>query len=544
MNKQEILDKVLSKTAEELAGYISKGIVSLDELRATGDLFASKRKDIEKILPNNPSQSPQHKVEDTDRSTVLPRDGEILPPKEPQKRSSVVDDIQPKPAGGVMTKDIILANVGSINANDLSDYISKGIVTLNELMGTGDLDPSIRKRIQELLKQREQEEDDMWTRVSYGNESDLRDYISKYPAGKYVDEARELIDRIRILKGEKEKERQTILNNIQKECNAYTPGMIRDFLDNGTISQSDLAGLDIPSRIIDKIINFVPPPHMHMGKTSGISIPEGYTEVYFWGISGSGKTCALAAILSTAEKLGYLDIAVGPGYDYMTRLKNIFDGQIATLPPATHDYTQYLPFVLKRSGERPHSVSLIEMSGEIFQCFYRKNAGLALTDQYEDTFNTLIQFLKGKNRKIHFFFIDFDRENKKDKDGYTQSDYLRAASTFFQNEEVFNKNTDAIYVVITKSDLMPCGATFSERIDYAKIHLQTHNFSAFINVLKDRCRQFGINGGKLTVEPFSLGKVCFQYLCDFDDSTAERFIEILIDRIPEDREGVFDFFNR
>jgi hypothetical protein len=319
--------------------------------------------------------------------------------------------------------------------------------------------------------------------------------------------------------------------------------MLRTYLNNGTISRRYLINSGIPNNIIGLLDNIVS-PKLELGKTPD-SIPDDYTEVYFWGIPGSGKTCALSAILSTAEKLGYLEIAQGPGYDYMNRLKNIFVKSVAFLPPPSPvETTQYLPFVLNKDNDRPRSVSLIELSGEIFQCFYHQIAGTPnkLSDTHKTTFNSLICFLKGTNRKIHFFFVDYERENNPDTDGYTQADYLQAAATFFKNNDVFGRSTDAIYLVITKSDLMP--GPKNERINKISEYLSDHNFKAFVNSLKARCEQNGINAGNLTAIPFSLGKVYFQQICELDRDDAKKIIGILLERIPPKRTSILDVFNR
>ncbi|MDR2556713.1 MAG: hypothetical protein LBC49_03255, partial [Bacteroidales bacterium] len=338
---------------------------------------------------------------------------------------------------------------------------------------------------------------------------------------------------------------QGILNNLRNNPNSYYPDEIIAYLQNGTITREELRACNIPNDVIDSIYD-INPPRLQLGDTPD-KIPDGYTEVYFWGIPGSGKTCALAALLSTAHKLGYLSIATGPGYDYMTRLKNIFIDDNAVLPPPSPvETTQYLPFTLKKVNENHYrSVSLIELSGEIFQCFYYKNANLPLPSQsHQDTFNSLHSFLSGNNRKIHFFFIDYDKENKRDANGYTQSDYLEAASTYFSKPEhkVFGKSTDAVYVVLTKSDLMPCSK--DERVAKAKEHLNNENFLSFINTLKDNCKKHSINAGKLTVEPFSLGKVYFKQICDFENSAATKIIDILIDRIAPGKKSILDVFNK
>ncbi len=149
---------------------------------------------------------------------------------------------------------------------------------------------------------------------------------------------------------------------------------------------------------------------------------------------------------------------------------------------------------------------------------------------------------------MHFFFIDYDRENKPDDNGMKQSDYLASASTYFKNNAVFGTTTDAIYVVLTKSDLMldDSGNPISNdrKIEYAKNHLNGHNYLSFVNTLKDNCKKYSINGGKLTVEPFSLGKVYFRDICDFDGTSAANIVEILMERIAGTKKSILDIFNR
>ena len=442
-----------------------------------------------------------------------------------------------------MDKKNILNNVDSLTAEQLFDFILKGTVTRREIENTQDLDVTKRKKIDYLQSQFELKDDKAWGEAQYGNETSLRDYITKFPAGKYVEIAKSKIQEMDQLRRDAQAQKQEILHNLRKDSNIYHIDDIINFLNNGAITTAELINSGIPHEIVVDIRN-VNYPDLQLGQTPD-SIPEGYTEVYFWGMPGSGKTCSLAAILSTTEKAGYLDIATSPSYDYMTKLKNIFVDKNATLPiPTPVETTQYLPFTIKKAGEKyARSVSLIELSGEIFKCFFYKNAGKKFpTQSHQDTFDTLLRYLEGKNRKIHFFFIDYNKENKKDQNEYTQSDYLSAASTFFKGRNIFGKTTDAIYIVVTKSDLMPCHK--DERVAFSKQYLQSNNFAAFINTLKDRCKENSINAGRLTVEPFSLGKVYFKDICHFDSSSANRIIDILNERIPPSKKSILDIFNR
>lgn len=441
-----------------------------------------------------------------------------------------------------MDKKYILNHVEDFSAEQLFGFISQGIVTLQELRYTGNLDHSKRRAIVALQNKGEEDDDNAWEQCRYGNETVLTDYVSKFPTGKHVEEAKQQIDNLKHQRDEEQAQKIEIIEKVRRNPNSFTPRRIKEFLNDGTLSRSDLVNSGIPDAIIDRLDNVVS-PQLHLGETPH-SIPDGYTEVYFWGIPGSGKTCVLSGILSTAERKGYLEIAQGPGYDYMTRLKNIFINPISFLPPASPtDNTQYLPFVLKKGNDAPRSVSLIELSGEIFQCFYHKNANKELpTQQHEETLDTLLRFLSGKNRKIHFFFVDYEKENKIDVDGYTQADYLQAAATYFQNNDIFSNSTDAIYIVITKSDLMPCKQ--NERVNKLKEYLLDANFTAFINSLKARCKEHSINAGKMLATHFSLGNVYFTQICSFNSETSENIIDILLRRIAPNKKSILDVFNK
>ncbi len=463
-----------------------------------------------------------------------------------------------------MDKHTILNLIDDLTAEHLADFIMQGIVSLEELRETESLDNSKRVAILNLLKASEdlkrkkqadleKADDEAWDKVKFGNEFILIEWISNNPENRNINKAKE---RVLYLQEEREKirkQKQDILDKIKRNPNSYSPNEIKDFLKNSTLIEQDLLDCNIPQTAIDNL-GKIQAPNLQLGETPS-AIPNGYTEVYFWGGTGSGKTCALGAILQMAEQNGYLNIATGPGYNYAYQLKNIFtdDGSANDFLPAPSpvETTQYLPFTLKYPDERnSRSVSLIELSGEIFKCFFHKNGNQGFpTRSHENTFNSLNVFLKSNNRKIHFFFIDYDRENRPDKNGLKQSDYLAAASTYFKNNQVFGNTTDAIYVVLTKSDLLlDENGNFvpvSKRVEYAKQYLNDNNYRAFINTLKDTCKKYSINGGKLTVEPFTLGKVYFKEICDFDGSAASNIVEILMERIPGTRKSILgEFLNK
>jgi hypothetical protein len=453
-----------------------------------------------------------------------------------------------------MDRETILANIPHLSADQLYDYIKQGIVTLEELMATdtGDLTADKRKQIQQLKAEDNRraaveearikaQDDDAYRRAESENtEESFQLYLDTYPAGLHVNEATAAKNVLKRQRDIAQNRRQGILNDLQENHNYYTPGEIGQFKNDGILTNDDLRNCNIPDYAINKLSEFRA-PQLQLGITPQ-SIPEGYTEVYFWGIQSSGKTCALSGVLNTAYTNGYLQMAPGEGYYYMTCLKNIFNEDIGFLPTASPvDMTQYLPFTLKKSNEKySRSVSLIELSGEIFKCFFYSTAGLPIPDDCIETYRTINNYLKGNNRKIHFFFIDYSKHDNIIDGMITQQDYLNAAALYFKQNKIFNKTTDAIFIVTTKSDMMPYNVS---RIEFAKKYL--HNtFTTFVNTLRDICRTNSINGGILTVEPFSLGEVSFKYICKINRDSSQRIIDILMDRIQPQKKNLFDVFNK
>ena len=446
-----------------------------------------------------------------------------------------------------MDKDYILNNVEDFTAEQLFDFIRHGIVTLDELRKTEKLDASKRIVITKLQANLLNIDNAAWNEAKEKNTvSSYTSYTSQFPNGINFSEAKQAIQRVEETNKRKESEAHMILEKLTKNPNAFPIFKIKELLKEGAVTKNQLLSIGIPNEIIERLNN-VNSQQFLLGENPDY-IPDGYTEVYFWGIRGSGKTTALSAVLSTANRMGFLEIAQGPGYNYMLQLQNNFDSKISTLPAGTNvDVTQYLPFTLKKSNEKYYrSISLIELSGEIFQCFLYKNASIPLpTLQHENTFNTLLQFLQGPNPKIHFFFVDYEKENNVDQQGYTQANYLNAAATFFNNPEYnfFGKNTDAIYVVVTKSDLMPTGNTQS-RVQQISEYLNENNFIGFINSLRAKCKKHSINNGRVLGTPFSLGKVYFNEICDFDNEASLNLIDILMRRIAPKKTSILDIFNK
>jgi len=395
-------------------------------------------------------------------------------------------------------------------------------------MQTGNLDKNKRKQIEEFQAIHKAKETEVWNIASNTNTIEsYKEYLAKYPNGSYVDNARTMISAI---KQEEEKDcekRLEIIRSISNNPNDYTTTQIKNLINAKTITRSDLLESGIPLGIIDAVYTYPDTYNLDIGSTPQ-QIPTGYTEVYFWGDPGSGKTCAISGILSKAERMGILDTHAGPGYGYMNQLKNIFTNTIGYLPNfgTADDVTQCLQFDLKDEEGKKHPITFIELSGEIFKFYYYRLIKKSMNPEREETFRKLTRLMNSSNRKVHFFVFDLQKDPMKvDSLGLRQHDYLDAAQKYFKETNIFKESTDAIYIIATKSDLLDCNV--DQRADAARDLLREH-YPSFVDVLKDACKSFKINDNRdLRVVPFTLGDVYFNFLCKFNDRSSLEIIRTL-----------------
>lgn len=264
----------------------------------------------------------------------------------------------------------------------------------------------------------------------------------------------------------------------------------------------------------------------------------GCTEVYFWGIPSSGKTCALGAILSTANN-GKVALSMEKdntcqGYGYMNRLSEIFkqNGQVTKLPQGTAVNSTYeMGIILNDHNEKEHHITLIDLAGELIRCMYKKDAGEKLDEIALPVLNTLEDILsknRTKNAKIHFFVIEYGAENKL-YEGFSQQTYLEAATRYIEATNIFKDDTIGVNILITKADKLKLP---NNEVKEKLICYLNDNYLSFVNGLKKICKKNNINNGNIDILPFTLGQVCFQNYCKFSNIEASKVVKKLIELTP------------
>jgi hypothetical protein len=431
-----------------------------------------------------------------------------------------------------MEEQDYIDNISDLSEEQIAEGITNGIVTFEELRKTGEFDASTQKNVRVILKQK----DDAVFAIA-NTLAALENYITAFPKGQNLEEAKRKIqelrdEEIRILK--LAEERENMLRNIRENINKFTPDEVL-----GKLSSADFENLCNELSIDANIIRNYRAPDLTSNDfpQSANEIPEGYTDVFFWGIPSSGKTCALSAILSTIKKdysMEAPDIQKQFGATYRDSLVQIFQRDTGFLPGRTNeDLTQYMPFMLYKRGEfnKQRRVSFFELSGEVFKYFYEKtnNSNVILDrdrEYIEKSFNTLELLLNSNNQKIHFFFIDYNAETKHTSDSskLSQNNYLDAAATYFRDQNnIFRKKTDAVYIIVTKSDEIKS----DNKIESAKEFLNEH-FGSFIDVLKNQCKR---NSVDFNIKIFSIGDVYFKRVCKINRNYSKDIINDLLVRI-------------
>ena len=413
--------------------------------------------------------------------------------------------------------------------------------------------------------------EDLWNCVDKEDISQLQDFVEKYPKSRHYSEASRLLKELR-----KEQYLGVDINALTRQIETIkTDPKIPDpenaiyekivsYIDSKKISIDDLLGAiandnnfisgkvayklweneiitdftraSIDSAFITHMMSNIPPQRFQKPQPISQITKTPCTEVYFWGIPSSGKSCALGAILSAANS-GRIARSMQKdngcqGYGYMNRLAELFktDGSVGTLPEGTPIASTYeMGFILEDEKGKEHPITCVDLAGELVRCMYKKDANEPLTGEEQSVLDTLTNLLvdhRTENRKMHFFVIEYGAENRL-YEGLPQKTYLEAAVEYIRRTGIFKKDTDGLYLLITKVD--KAKAVKQELKDKLKAYI-SDNYLGFFNGLKAICRNNEINGGVVEIIPFTLGTVCFQNYCKFKDETANKVVQTLIDR--------------
>lgn len=516
--KSAILNNVTEYSPEDLASYIQQGFVTLDELvnNTDGEFTAKMQLGVEKLLAGSEDEDFKKVMESAsiadlqDFLNKYPM-GTVAHLDAVRERKHVLEKIpasEPivEESNGEEEEWFSIKNAGDIKLLEAfkEKYPNTShLFELNKLITAEKNKEHSRKKTPIILK-------------SMINKANSAEDVSKI---------------IQVLLENKTITIGMLLELIRQDHNLLSSAACNDIISRGILNRNDLSKCGIDNGFINKMLtnarsqNFEPARPLQ-------TIAEPCTEVYFWGIPFSGKTCALGAILSAAKN-GLAARSMIPdnscqGFGYMNRLSTIFSpGRICRLPGGTPVTSTYeMRFDLEDQEHKIHHVACIDLAGELFTCMFMKDAGEQMREDQKQALETLHNILlenRSNNRKIHFFVIEYGAE-KRIYNGLPQAEYLNSAAAHLNSIGLFDSNTDAIYVLISKVD----NASYEGSLEEHLLKYMTKNYLGFYNNLLLICKEHGINKGRVKIVPFSIGNVCFKDYCQFDATSATKMVDLLV----------------
>lgn len=368
---------------------------------------------------------------------------------------------------------------------------------------------------------------------------DYVNYVKLHPYSKYREEAEQ---KIKDMKG-------NLLSDMKRFPFKYHRDEMYAYISSNVLTMEDL--VDNSGVLTDRGYSHIKryptlkseQRSLPVSKLENPHSEEGNTDIYFFGVSGSGKTCVLSGLMSLTGQLGFRFDPKGPGGggNYAIELRNY--ARTSMLPPATdQQYIQVIDGQINDGDGNIHKIAFIEMSGE-------KTAEFAAMDNqesFEDLGPGAANLLSNDNNKVLFFVID--PTNKKNiemgvgsQQWVMQSDVLNCVSALLSRNPTLMKKVIAIHIILTKCD------TLGEYVDQNVIEnlLNSQGYQAVLADIKAICEKYDINkqtGFHVGLYPFCVGKFMSGDVYTFDETDSLKILRVIQKNTLVERKkgGFFD----
>lgn len=528
MNKFNILDNIEEYTAEDLLPFVQQGVVTFDELcnETDGNFHPQVRRQLQELLTQGEANDWEEACRSHSRVSIENYLKKYANGSHREEARALLKDIEKS-----SKKRAIQDAWNAVNKNSKDDLekfiqtypndelVSEANQLLNALKNKPRKRPGLRKLFREIDNLRYDE-----TVISILDKSIE---IIKW----YIDNS--LIST------------KQLLDALNDDPNILSSQVIRQLIEDHYLTYGDIEELDIDDDFIDFFEDNPRRDYKECATHKLEKITNQGTEIYFWGVPASGKSCALGAILSVANN-GKVALSMSKdnncqGYQYMTQLAGLFRkvNTVCTLPPSTAITDTFeMGFELEDQEHKIHPFICIDLAGELMKCMYKKDANIPITIQDEEVLSTLSNILvdnRTGNKKIHFFVLEYETKEHKNE-GLYQGDWLQGAVKYIETTGIFKKDTIGIYILITKADKTQ--AEGYELQETLKTYIR-ENYLSFYNGLTRIAKANEIMDGQVQIIPFSLGEFCFQDYCMFNDRSASNVVQQLLNRTPGEKNNKF-----
>lgn len=423
-------------------------------------------------------------------------------------------------------------------------------------------------------------DDSLWGLVNQESVQDIQNYITMLPQGIHVREAQLILnaivewnnvkltndifcvnDYIRNnpntpfknqaqvqLMGLKQQE----IGMMRTNPNSYEVNRLLRLINDGIFSDHELINAKVMTETVletlrNHDINADLPDIRQAIENSRAECRDGYTDVFFFGVPSTGKTCVLMG-MSRSNSL-HINLASGGG-DYAAALQQYTDVGV-TVPRTPGTFVTTLEATISSvsdQGGAVHKINLVEMSGEEFAFDIANNPDRIFT--FEQMGSGATQLLKNDNRKVFFLIIDptanVVRINREIvvQDGFDEDTGEPITHTDLQycvvnqrtliqkmvdlftdpgNAEIMKK-VDSIHIIMTKSDTLGNPVEREEKA----LNIFQQKFSGdILKPLIDLCEEYNINS-RTNFHPnlytFSLGTFYVGGLYEYEQTDSDRLV--------------------
>lgn len=463
-------------------------------------------------------------------------------------------------------------------ANTLYAHIEEELKKAQEKIEEEDwlkVDPMSKTSLLEYLQKypntvhKDEIDDSFWGLTMNNDIREIQNYITLFPAGRHVTEANAILDSVAEWEKVKnsgniftvadymtknpsspfKRDAELLLMSLKKDeisqmeqhPDNYEVSRLMELLKRNIFTDNELIRKNVVTAgVLDRLRQNAPsdelPDIIQAINNSYPECKEGCTDVYFFGIPSTGKTCILMG-LSNSDSLN-INLACGGG-DYAAALQQYTDyGVTVNATPGNFVAALEAKISSRSTKGVSHNVNLIEMSGEEFATQIANNSEHIFT--FEDMGSGTTKLLQNDNRKVFFLIIDptanivrrthqvVDDNGNACLETYTvnQQTVIQKMVNLFEqpgNSDIMKK-VDSIHIIMTKADLL---GDELEREDKAMRIFQSKYEAKILEPLIDLCKEYNINsqtGHRPKLYTFSLGKFYVGGLYEYDSTDSNRLV--------------------
>lgn len=421
-------------------------------------------------------------------------------------------------------------------------------------------------------------DDNVWNLLNKENVQELQNYKILFPTGNHIMEAGNLLNSIVewnnvkstddlfvlndylkgnpdtpfmqqaqiLMMGLKQREKETMRNHP----NDYEVSRLMNLLKEGIVTEKELIFDGIVTKNVLETLRYTDikadlPDIRKAIESSHAECKDGYTDVFFFGVPSTGKTCVLMG-MSRSNSL-HVNLAAGGG-DYASALQQYTDvGVTVPRTPGTFVTTLEATISSKTHENTVHKINLVEMSGEEFAFGIANNPEHIFT--FEEMGSGATKLLKNDNRKVFFLIIDptanVVRINREIIDGYdeqtgapithleycvvNQRTLIQKMVNLFEasgNAEIMKK-VDSIHIIMTKSDTLGDPV---EREEKAYKIFQEKFGGDILEPLIELSKEYNINAHTKfhpKLYTFSLGTFYIGGLYEYEQNDSNRLVKAI-----------------